>query len=1179
MRMKGKRLIGAISFLTAIFAAFTLNSKAVADLVIDRDDNMTNYVVKEKDGPLEISLSDNAGKPLIGAEIVIQDQSSVTDNKGTAHFDFLEAGEYWIKVKPRKFGGTLERYVTVKAEDMTIFEEVKSVVKDFFHSDEDDIQKITMYSNDWGAYDPTWDMYWYTDGSPGQGERGGSLTIIRAQAVDIHYVDSYDLPTGWKLSNSRYEVSCAIPKDAPDGLYTFQVDLDTSDGSRTVDVGVVIGDFAITMYVEFLDDGASIPEPIIGAEISGNLDEYSSGYASGYTDESGYAVFHGLDPFDLSSRHIVGSHPDYYSQEIDYEPSSDLHQFVTLTTYPLRARGDITLKVESVFHPLEKCQVTLVEAEREKDKEKVTDKNGTVQWRNMAQGTYTVSISKAGFVTGKQELVLSEDNLFPNVSVTLTPKIKRSITMTVKDPVSGKADPTGYVLVDGNRFQADADGVVTIDNIPADKYQAFIGAKSRIGVKKQFDLTEEDFQGSVTVKEEGSLKTVAAHSELKGVLSVGANNRYMQIAIDKTLGYGSNRYGQMGTGDLNASNPWTENVDLTAKVSAGENHSLVLKQDGTVWASGQNTHGELGNGTTVDSKTYEKVSGLTEITEIAAGKGFSLALKSNGTVWAWGDSGQLGNNSTIISKTPIQIGGLKNIIQISAFGNSSICVTKYGTVWGWGDNSYGKLADGTNSMSKIPIMSPYFSNAVQADMGKNHVLVLKTNGTVWSMGRNQHYQTAGGSPIYTYEPKKVRSLSNIKYVSCGDQGNLALKETGDLYTWDLVKRSEYPEELLMLQGTVMLVQGYKANTGNISMDTAQTITCEMNNKETVDSRITKPGQHRYYKFIPAYTALYTFTTLGENDTYGYLRDKNGSQIAYDNDGGDGENFLITKQLTAGTTYYLDIKAYSSTALFDFQLSGSYEKKIMEIAVSKKNNPTLYTALKNSGKDLDKKGTGTIGSTELNGLTGSLILSGYGITDVSGLQACTGIDSLYIDHNSITDLEPISLLRQLKFLDISHNSLQNLDSLYGLTNLKTLIATDNQITQIKGLENDIKLERLYLDRNQIRDIAPLIYLNKMTHLSLSENNIASISGIEIMKSLTYLNFNDNSVGDIACLQDMESLKELRMSNNQISDISFLPDCKYSTISIDGNLFDLNEAMEHIRDIDAKVKIYEMGGNEK
>ena len=78
MRMKGKRLIGAISFLTAIFAAFTLNSKAVADLVIDRDDNMTNYVVKEKDGPLEISLSDNAGKPLIGAEIVIQDQSSIS---------------------------------------------------------------------------------------------------------------------------------------------------------------------------------------------------------------------------------------------------------------------------------------------------------------------------------------------------------------------------------------------------------------------------------------------------------------------------------------------------------------------------------------------------------------------------------------------------------------------------------------------------------------------------------------------------------------------------------------------------------------------------------------------------------------------------------------------------------------------------------------------------------------------------------------------------------------------------------------------------------------------------------------------------------------------------------------------------------------------------------------------
>lgn len=91
----------------------------------------------------------------------------------------------------------------------------------------------------------------------------------------------------------------------------------------------------------------------------------------------------------------------------------------------------------------------------------------------------------------------------------------------------------------------------------------------------------------------------------------------------------------------------------------------ALKNDGTVWAWGQNDVGQLGNGTTqalTGNSTPAAVSGLSAVTGIHAGASFGLALKSDGTVWGWGDNstGQLGNSSTSNSSTPVrsQGGGL-----------------------------------------------------------------------------------------------------------------------------------------------------------------------------------------------------------------------------------------------------------------------------------------------------------------------------------------------------------------------------------------------------------------------------------------------------------------------------------------------------------------------------------------
>ena len=86
---------------------------------------------------------------------------------------------------------------------------------------------------------------------------------------------------------------------------------------------------------------------------------------------------------------------------------------------------------------------------------------------------------------------------------------------------------------------------------------------------------------------------------------------------------------------------------MPARIAAGQEHSLSVRPDGTVWATGSNLYGQLGDGTNTDRASFVQVQGLTHVVAVAAGLSHSLALRADGTVWAWGSniSGQLGDDS------------------------------------------------------------------------------------------------------------------------------------------------------------------------------------------------------------------------------------------------------------------------------------------------------------------------------------------------------------------------------------------------------------------------------------------------------------------------------------------------------------------------------------------------------
>jgi alpha-tubulin suppressor-like RCC1 family protein len=144
-------------------------------------------------------------------------------------------------------------------------------------------------------------------------------------------------------------------------------------------------------------------------------------------------------------------------------------------------------------------------------------------------------------------------------------------------------------------------------------------------------------------------------------------------------------------------------------IAAGGEHSLALKSDGTVVAWGDNSSGQLGNGTATTGSLPVAVSGLSRVgvAAIAAGRDHSLALRSDGTVVAWGYnySGQLGNGNTTESQVPVAVFGLSGagVTAIAGGGDHSLALKSDGTVVAWGYNYSGQLGNNSAIDSHVPV--------------------------------------------------------------------------------------------------------------------------------------------------------------------------------------------------------------------------------------------------------------------------------------------------------------------------------------------------------------------------------------------------------------------------------------------------------------------------------------------
>jgi len=217
------------------------------------------------------------------------------------------------------------------------------------------------------------------------------------------------------------------------------------------------------------------------------------------------------------------------------------------------------------------------------------------------------------------------------------------------------------------------------------------------------------------------------------------------------------------------------NISMIPAVAAGGFHTMILKTDGTLWATGYNGYGQLGDGTTTNRSRPVQV--MRDVQAVAAGGWHTMILKTDGTLWATGNNevGQLGDGTTTSRSRPVQV--MSGVQAVSAGAWHTMILKTDGTLWAVGWNAYGQLGDGTITNRTRPVQVMRDVKAVTA--GFEHTLILKTDGTLWATGHNGDGQLGDGTTANRSTPVQV--MRDVKAVAAGNIHTMILKTEGTLW--------------------------------------------------------------------------------------------------------------------------------------------------------------------------------------------------------------------------------------------------------------------------------------------------------------------------------------------------------------------------------------------------------------
>lgn len=317
-------------------------------------------------------------------------------------------------------------------------------------------------------------------------------------------------------------------------------------------------------------------------------------------------------------------------------------------------------------------------------------------------------------------------------------------------------------------------------------------------------------------------------------LAVGAVHSCMIVVPGGGIKcWGSNAQGQLGNGTSDAFSSRPVDVNQlpapAISISAGAGHTCAVLQNGETYCWGANDYGELGVGTTVESRVPVKVPGISDATTISSGNSHSCVITQAEEILCWGQNefGQLGDGTLENRSSPVSVTSLAGVIEMDA-GDRHTCArtrTSSGTpgqsrTFCWGSNEI--FATGVSSQTSFvttPVERPGLADAAELNAGWHTNCVRMTSGEVQCWGNNREGTLGDGTTTSTSALRQVIGLSDAQSITVGGGHACAIRTSKDVVCWgmntagqlgnDVRVFSDRPVPVAGLSDAASVVAGYR----------------------------------------------------------------------------------------------------------------------------------------------------------------------------------------------------------------------------------------------------------------------------------------------------------------------------------------------------------------------------------
>ena len=279
--------------------------------------------------------------------------------------------------------------------------------------------------------------------------------------------------------------------------------------------------------------------------------------------------------------------------------------------------------------------------------------------------------------------------------------------------------------------------------------------------------------------------------------------------------WGSNDAGQIGDGtmtewdwfddtgvDNNRRTPVRIMDDVVA-VSAGINHAAAIRGDGSLWMWGSNEFGQLGDGTggNWDARSLVPIRVMEDVIYVAAGSHHTTAIRSDGSLWAWGFNslGEVGDGTTTHRMSPVRI--MDDVVAVSAGQEHTAAIRADGSLWTWGSSRFGNLGNGEAALTMAAAANPtpirIMEDVAAVSVGNGNTMAIRGDGSLWAWGINWQGQLGIGvyessTPYGTVQPANAqravpaRVLDDVIAVSATTGHTVAIRSDNSLWAWGRV---------------------------------------------------------------------------------------------------------------------------------------------------------------------------------------------------------------------------------------------------------------------------------------------------------------------------------------------------------------------------------------------------------